>query len=63
MVFALCELQGIEIVIIHQGAQPSVDEELAQDMLEIMTVFSSRLYGSRSHKHKQVLETLKESLT
>ena len=31
LVFALCELQGIEIVVIHQGEQPSFEEELAQD--------------------------------
>ena len=44
-VFSLCELQGIEIVIIHQGEQPGFEEELAQDVLEIITVFSAKLYG------------------
>jgi predicted site-specific integrase-resolvase len=33
---------------------------LAQDVLEIITVFSARLYGSRSHKNKKVLKELKE---
>ena len=32
------------------------EEELVQDVLEIITVFSARLYGSRSHKNKQVLD-------
>ena len=27
-------------------------------MLEIITVFSARLYGSRSRKHKDLLESL-----
>ena len=58
LVFTLCELQGIEIVIIHQGDQPSFEEELAQDVLEIITVFSARLYGSRSHKSKKLLDAL-----
>ena len=59
LVFALCELQGIEIVIIHAGEQPSFEEELAQDVLEIITVFSARLYGARSGwKHKKLLDTL-----
>ena len=58
LVFALCELQGIEIVIIHQGEQPSFEEELAQDVLEVITVFSARLYGSRSRKHKRLLDAL-----
>ncbi|WP_257296133.1 IS607 family transposase [Endozoicomonas sp. YOMI1] len=65
LVFSLCEIQGIEIVIIHKGDQPSFEgagqpEELANDVLEIITVFSARLYGSRSKKHKKMLETLKD---
>ncbi|ADE13810.1 regulatory protein MerR [Nitrosococcus halophilus Nc 4] len=59
LIFTLCEIQGIEIVIIHKGEQPSFEEELAQDVLEIITVFSARLYGSRSRKHQQTVEALK----
>ncbi len=60
LVFSLCELQGIEIVIVHKGDQPSFEEELANDVLEIITVFSARLYVSRSKKHKKMLETLQD---
>ena len=58
LVFSLCELRGIEVVIIHQGEQPSFEEELAQEVLEISTVFSARLYGSRSHKTQRLLDAL-----
>lgn len=58
LVFTLCELQGIEIVIIHTQEQPSFEEELAADVLEIITVFSARLYGARSLKNKQLLAAL-----
>ncbi|MGK7897681.1 MAG: IS607 family transposase [Xenococcaceae cyanobacterium] len=58
LVFALCEIQGIEIVIIHQGDESSFEEELAQDVLEIITVFSARLYGSRSKKNRKLMESL-----
>ena len=61
LVFALCEIQGIEIVIIHRGEQPSFEEELAQDVLEIITVFSARLYGSRSKKNRKIVEALKDA--
>lgn len=61
LVFTLCELQGIEVVIVHKGEQPGFEEELAQDVLEIITVFSARLYGSRSKKHRKLLETLNDS--
>ena len=61
LVFALCEIQGVEIVIIHQGEQPSFEEELEQDVHEIITVFSARLYGARSKKHKWLMDDLKQS--
>ena len=61
LVFALCEMQGIEVVIIHQGERPSFKEELAQDVLEIITVFSARLYGARSHKAQKTIEALTEA--
>ncbi|WP_460192969.1 IS607 family transposase [Thermosynechococcus sp. FA-CM-4201] len=60
LVFALCELQGIEVVIINKGDQPTFEEELAQDVLEIITVFSARLYGSRSKKHRNLFKALQD---
>ncbi len=62
LVFALCEARNIEIVIINQGENLSFEEELAQDVLEIITVFSARLYGSRSKKNKKLLEAVKMAL-
>lgn len=60
LVFTLCELQGIEVVIIHKGARPTFEQELAEDILEIITVFSARLYGSRSKKNRKLLESLQK---
>lgn len=61
LIFSLCETFNTEVVIINQGEQPlSFEEELAQDVLEIITVFSARLYGSRSHKNRKLVETLRE---
>ncbi len=59
LVFALCAHQQIEIVIIHKGEQPSFEEDLAKDVLEIITVFSARLYGSGSKKNKKLIEAIK----
>ena len=61
LVFALCAHQQIEIVIIHKGEQPSFEEELAKDVLEIITVFSARLYGSRSKKNRDLIEAMKKA--
>ena len=38
------------------------EEELAKDVLEIITVFSARLYGARSHKNKKLVEASKALL-
>ena len=62
LVFALCEARNVEVVITNQGENLSFEEELAQDVLEIITVFSARLYGSRSKKNKKLLETVKVAL-
>jgi putative resolvase len=62
LVFSLCEIFNTEVVIINQGEQPvRFEEELAQDVLEIITVFSARLYGSRSHKNKKLVDALREA--
>lgn len=62
LIFALCETRNVEVIIINQGENLSFEEELAQDVLEIITVFSARLYGSRSKKNKKVLEAVKAVL-
>jgi predicted site-specific integrase-resolvase len=62
LIFAICEARGIEVVLVNQGDQPSFEEELASDVLEIITVFSARLYGSRSHKNRKLMDTLKTAV-
>jgi putative resolvase len=59
LIFALCEAKQIEVVIINKGDEVSFEEELAQDVLEIITVFSARLYGSRSRKNKKLVDAAK----
>lgn len=60
LVFSLCEQFGCEVVIINRTEDSSFEEDLATDVLEIITVFSARLYGSRSHKNKRIVEELKD---
>jgi putative resolvase len=59
LIFALCEAKQIEIIIINRGDEVSFEEELAQDVLEIITVFAARLYGSRSRKNQKLVEAAK----
>ena len=49
-----------EVIIINASEDSTFEEDLANDVVEIVTVFSARLYGSRSDKNKQVMERLQE---
>lgn len=55
LVFAICEAKKVEVVILNQGEDASFEEDLAKDVLEIITVFSARLYGARSRKNAKLL--------
>ena len=62
LVFAICEAKNVEVVILNQGEDTTFEEDLAKDVLEIITVFSARLYGARSRKNKRLLDDLKKAV-
>lgn len=61
LVFSVCEAKNVEVVILNKGENSSFEEDLAKDVLEIITVFSARLYGSRSHKNKKLIDGLRKA--
>lgn len=61
LIFSLCEQFGVEVVIINKSEDATFEDDLVQDVLEIITVFSARLYGARSRKNKKLIETLREA--
>lgn len=75
LVFAICEAKQVEVVILNQGsrsdanpaqqggdADTTFEEDLAKDVLEIITVFSARLYGSRSRKNQKLLDGVRQAV-
>ena len=62
LVFALCQAKQVEVIILNQGEETTFEEELANDMLEIITVFSARLYGSRSHRNQKLIEGMRTAV-
>lgn len=57
LVFAMCEEFETEVVIVNKSNEEiSFEQELVQDMIELITVFSARLYGSRSRKNKKLID-------
>lgn len=61
LVFSLCEHFGTEVVIVNASEDASFEEDLASDGIEIVTVFSARFYGSRSHKNRKVMDELQKA--
>lgn len=55
IVFELCKLNQTEVVIIEENTPSNLENRLVADVIELMTVFSARLYGSRSRKNQQYL--------
>jgi excisionase family DNA binding protein len=55
----LCLIHNVKIEIINLTENKSYEEELVEDVLSIITVFSAKLYGSRSHKNKKIINTNK----
>lgn len=61
LIFSLCEQFGTEVVILNSSEDSSFEDDLVQDVLEIITVFSARLYGARSWKNKKLVEALRNA--
>jgi predicted site-specific integrase-resolvase len=61
LIFSLCEQFGIEVVIMNKSEETRFEDDLVQDVLEIITVFSARLYGARSRKNQKLLNALKQA--
>jgi predicted site-specific integrase-resolvase len=53
IIFELCRYFGIEVLILETALTKNFEEELAADVIELMTVFSSKLYGKRSHQNRK----------
>lgn len=63
LVFAMCEEFETEVVIVNKSVDElSFEQELTQDMIELIQVFSARLYGARSHKNKKLIDNLTDAV-
>lgn len=60
IIFEICKYHNIEVVILTENEEKSYEEELVQDVLSVITVFSEKLYGSRSHKNKAIVNGAKK---
>lgn len=53
LIFTLCDFYGTKVSVIETEKAASYEEELSRDVIEIITVFSAKLYGRRSHQNRE----------
>ena len=62
LVESLCEKYGTTIEIID-NTEKTEEQELVEDLIQIVTVFSCRLQGKRANKAKKMIKELLENDT
>lgn len=55
LLFKLCNFFNTEVVIIEDKQDKTFEQELVADVIEIMTVFTAKMYGRRSHSNRKQL--------
>ncbi|KWR87355.1 IS607 family transposase [Cupriavidus sp. IDO] len=54
--FRICDVFDVEVVVLDAQEDISREQQLTEDLVEILTVFSPRLYGTRSRKNLKALQ-------
>ena len=54
-------LNNVKIIVLDK-TNKTEDEELVEDLVQIITVFSSKIQGKRKSKTKKILEEIKEKI-
>ena len=55
IVFAVCKAMNVRVTILEESLAKSQVELLCLDLVEIMTVFTNKIYGMRSRSNKKAL--------
>jgi putative resolvase len=55
-----CKLHNVKIEIINQSEDKTDEQEMIEDIMNIIHVFSCRMNGKRSHINKKIMEKLKD---
>ena len=60
LIESICKMHNTRIIETDGEEILSANKEMTRDLISIITSFSARLYGLRSHKMKNILEAVKE---
>jgi len=62
LVFAVCASKNVEVLILNREEDTTFEEDLAVDMQELISMYSARLYGSRSHKNRKLIDGMRQAV-
>ena len=54
-----CKLHNVEIKMINRSELKTDEQDMIEDIMNIIHVFSCRMNGKRSHINKKIMEKLK----
>jgi len=53
LLFNICEYFEVRVLILHEQEEEDFEKQLATDLIEIITVFTSRVYGRRAQENRR----------
>ena len=51
----ICKIMEVKIIVVNEKKEKGYQEKLVDDVLAILIVYCSKIYGSRSHKKKKMI--------
>ena len=60
LIESICKIHSTKIIETDGEEILSANKEMTRDLISIITLFSSKLYGLRSQKMKNILESVRE---
>ena len=58
LIFQICRFFSIEIVVVEEEKPATFEEDLARDVICLLTVFTAKLYGKRSHQKRKLRQQM-----
>ena len=58
LLFRICKFFNIEILTLEEEKPASFEEDLARDVICLLTVFTAKLYGKRSHQRRKLRQQM-----
>ena len=63
LIQTICQENNVDLIVLNQTQTDDPNQELVQDVLSVITDFSTKLYGKRSRKNEKIVNTNKEFFT